>query len=152
MIHALHEKNVLVTPPAALLDNASAATTTIDTIGYDYCKISCLVGATDIAMTALKVQESDDSGMSGAADIDGTVFGTDNNTGGSASTLPSATDDNKIFTFYIDLRGRKRYLDLVATFGDGTVGGYFAAMATLSRGEIMPSTAALRGNSQDIVV
>ena len=38
--------------------------------------------------TLLKVQESDDSGMSGAADITGTVVGTDANDAGSTSTLP----------------------------------------------------------------
>ena len=145
MIAAQNDKWVSVTPPGALVDNASLTTSTIDTAGYAYARICVYLGATDIAMTALKVQESDDSGMSGAADITGLVYGTSNGISGSASTLPSATDDNKCFTFEIDLRGRKRYLDLVATFGDGTVGGYAAAFCLLSRASDAPVSASERG-------
>lgn len=127
-------KRVLVTPPAAILDNTSASTTEIDTLGYDYCTIDVLIGASDIAMTALKVQESDTSG-SGFGDVTGLVYGTSTNDAGSTSTLPTATDDNKVFSFEIDLRGRKRYLDLVATAGNGTNGTYVSAIAYLSRAE-----------------
>jgi hypothetical protein len=137
-------KKVFVSPPAALLDNTSAATTVIDTKGFDYVSIDCLIGATDIAVTALKVQESDTlsgSDLENGADIVGTRVGTDANLAGSTSSLPSATDDNKIVTFEIDCRaGRKRYLDLVAT-----VGGYFAAIATLSKAEAAPTTATEKG-------
>jgi len=145
MIAAQSDKFVSVTPPGALVDNASLATSTIDTAGYAYARILVYLGATDIALTALKVQESDDSGMSGAADVTGLVYGTSNGISGSASTLPSATDDNKCFTFEIDLRGRKRYLDLVATFGDGTAGGYAAAFCLLSRASDAPVSASERG-------
>ena len=71
-------KVVNVTPPAAIKDNASFATTTIDTLGFNKVAIYFALGATDIAMTALMVQESDDSGMSGAADITGAVYGSTN--------------------------------------------------------------------------
>ena len=145
MIAAQSDKFVSVTPPGALVDNASLTTSTIDTLGYAYARVMVYLGATDIALTALKVQESDDSGMSGAADITGLVYGTSNGISGSASTLPSATDDNKCFTFEIDLRGRKRYLDLVATFGDGTAGGYAAAFCLLSRASDAPVSASERG-------
>ena len=92
-------------------------------------------------MATLKVQESDDSGMSGAADVSGLVFGTSTNIAGSTSTLPSATDDNKFFIFEIDLRARKRYLDLSATAGDGAAGTYMAAWVELSRAETAPVSA-----------
>lgn len=141
-------KLVSVTPPAAIVDDASYTTATIDTKGFRHCRIVCYLGATDIAMAALKVQESDDSGMSGAADISGCVFGTSNNIAGVASTLPSATDDNKFFIFDIDLRGRKRYLDLVATAGNGTSGTFMAAWAELSEPETIPDSAAELGASQ----
>ena len=59
MIPAQSVKYVSVTPPAAIVDNASYTTAEIDTYGWDYAKIVCYVGATDIAMTALKVQEAD---------------------------------------------------------------------------------------------
>lgn len=143
-----NEKIVVVTPPAAIVDNASFTTNAIDTLGFRYCRIIFFLGATDIAMTALKVQESDDSGMSGATDVTGLVFGTSNNDTGSASTLPSATDDNKAFVFEIDLRGRKRYLDVVATNGDGAAGGYGACIALLGRGENVPDSAADKGAAQ----
>ena len=145
MTPAQHDKFVSVTPPAAIVDNASLTTATIDTLGYAYARVLVYLGATDIAMTALKIQESDDSGMSGAADVTGLVYGTSNDIAGSTSALPSATDDNKCFVFEIDLRGRKRYLDLVATCGDGTAGTYIAAFALLSKASDVPVTKTERG-------
>ncbi len=147
MIASQTQKLVSITPPAAIVDNASFTTAEIDTLGYDYATIYVYLGATDIALTALKVTESDTAG-SGHADVTGLVFGTSTNTAGSTSTLPSATDDNKFFAFEIDMRGRKRYLDLVATMGDGTVGGYLTAWAVLERADEMLKTAAARGCSQ----
>jgi uncharacterized protein involved in type VI secretion and phage assembly len=138
-------KLVSVTPPAAIIDNASATTTAVDTLGYTYARFVVYLGATDIAMDALKVQESDASDMTGAADVTGLVFGTSANIAGSTSSLPSATDDNKFFVFEIDLRGRKRYLDLVATIGNGAAGTYFTAFAELSGATNAPRTAAERG-------
>jgi len=143
-------KYVSVTPPGAILDNASATTAEIDTLGFDYLSIVCQVGETDIAMTALKVTESDASG-SGHADVTGLVFGTSTDIDGNASALPSATNDNGFFVFLIDLRGRKRYIDLVATMGDGTAGGYFSAIGLLSRGETSPTTEATM-NAQVLAV
>lgn len=146
-------KKVAITPPAAIVDNGSYTTAAVDTAGYDLCKIVVLLGATDIAMAALKVQESDDSGMSGAADITGAVAGTSENDAGSTSTLPSATDDNKFFEFVIRCGGnRKRYLDLVATAGDGAAGTFLAAWAELYRGEQTPVTATECGVSQRFLV
>lgn len=144
MVPNQNQKIVSITAPGALIDNASATTTELDTIGWDYATIYVQVGATDIALTALAVTESDSSG-SGHANVTGLVFGTSTNIDGSTSALPSATDDGKFFAFDIDLRYRKRYLDLTATFGDGTSGGYFTAFALLSRGETAPTSAAERG-------
>lgn len=144
MICAQREKFVLITAPAALVDDASLTTTEVDTLGYDYAEIFLILGATDIAMTALAVTESDTSG-SGHAAVTGLVYGTSTDISGTASTLPSATDDNKCFKFELDLRGRKRYLDLTATVGDGTAGGYYMAFALLSRADEAKTTAAGRG-------
>ena len=140
-------KVVNVTPPAAIVDNASFATTTIDTLGFNKVAIYFSLGATDIAMTALKVQESDDSGMSGAADITGAVYGA---TG--APALPTATDDNKIFGFFIDLKGRKRYLDVVATAGDGSAGTFGACIAELYNGNATSDDATERGLAANLIV
>lgn len=144
-------KYFAVTPPAAIIDNAAATTAEIDTLGYDYCKVMVFFGAMDIAVTTMKLQESDTSG-SGFADITGLVFGTSTNTAGSTSSLPSASDDNKFFAFYVDLRGRKRYLDLSLTLGDGAAGTYVSVWAELSRAESFPATATNRGISQELLV
>jgi len=137
-------KLAVVISPAAINDNAAWTTNEIDTLGYDYLQIIFFLGATDIAVAALAVQESDTSG-SGFANVTGLIVGTSANIAGSTSALPSATDDNKIMLFEIDLRGRKRYIDLSATAGNGTAGSYAAAIAILSRPKISPTTAAERG-------
>jgi hypothetical protein len=140
-------KIVNVTPPAAIKDAASFATTTIDTLGFNKVAIYFALGATDIAMTALKVQESDDSGMSGAADITGAVYGA---TG--APALPTADDDNKVFGFFIDLKGRERYLDVVATAGDGSTGTFGACTAFLYNGNATTDDATERGLAANLIV
>jgi hypothetical protein len=63
----------------------------------------------------------------------------------SPSTLPTATDDNHVFSFDVDLRGRKRYLKPVITIGNGTNGAYVNVLADLFRAEQMPHDAASRG-------
>lgn len=144
MIQAQLSKFVSVTPPQAIVDNAAWTTAEIDTKGFDYATIYAYFGAMDIAAVALKIQESDTSG-SGFADVSGLVYGTSTNIAGSTSALPSATDDNKCFAFEIDLRGRKRYLDLSATGGDGAAGTFLCAFAMLWRAEDYGASASERG-------
>jgi hypothetical protein len=86
------------------------------------------------------------------ADVAGAIFGTSNNDTGSASTLPAATDDNKLYAIEADLRGRKRYLDLVLTGGDGTTGTYLSALVILSRAQDAPRTAVEAGFAQRLIV
>lgn len=130
-------KLVTITPPAAIVNNGSYTTAEIDTKGFRHMRIIAHLGATDIAMTALKATESDTSG-SGHADITGAVFGTSTDIAGSTSALPSATDDNKFFVIDLDLRGRKRYIDVTATAGNGSTGTYLAIWAELYKGEATP--------------
>lgn len=150
MIAAQTTKFVNVTPPAAIVDNADFVTAVIDTAGFSHATIVAYIGATDIAMTALKVQESDDSGMSGPADV--LTFGSSSNIEGSTSALPIADDDNTFQVFEIDLRGRKRYLDVVATAGNGAAGTFCAIFAILSRAEEVPATNAGRGADEVLAV
>lgn len=140
-VNAHAAKYLQVIAPAAIVDNASWTTNEIDTLGWDYAEIIVNIGATDIAMAALKVQESDTSG-SGFADVDGLDMSGDTDLDGGTAALPSATDDNKLVIFQVDLRGRKRYLDLVATAGNGTNGTFASAICRLSRGAEWPSTMA----------
>jgi hypothetical protein len=99
-------------------------------------------------LVALKVQESDDD--STYTDIDELDFSdtAQKDIDGVALGLPSATDDNKVLLAEIDMRGRKRYLRLVATAGDGATGTYLVAFAILSRGGQGPVSSADRGCKQ----
>ena len=149
MIPALATKLVSITPPAAIVDDASYTTAAVDTLGYDYCTITAYLGATDVDMTALKVQESDDDGSSDPyADVTGLVA---SGTTGD-ERLPQDDDDNKFFRFFIDLRGRKRYLDLVATAGNGAAGTFLTAWAELSRAKEGPQTTTEQGLAGRFIV
>lgn len=145
MIDTQAVKFVNIAPPAAILDNASTTTNNdVDTKGWDYLTVLVSLGATDIAMAALKLQESNDDASADAyADITGATF---------ASSLPSATDDNKLYAFFVNLQGRERYIRLVATAGDGTTGSYISAVGILSRGEEMPYDATTRGLGGQVIV
>lgn len=145
MIDAMKQKVVGVTPPGAIVDNAAFTTNIIDTLGFAFVTILVYLGATDIALAALKLRESDASDMSGAVDVDGADFSTD-------GTLPSATDDNKLFAIQVNLKGRKRYLDLTLTAGDGAAGTYATAVAVLSQASEVPSSAEGRGFAQELIV
>ena len=135
-----------------LVNGASATTTAFDTVGFDSAKVKFVLGVTDAALTVLKVQESDDSGMSGATDVTGLVYGTSTDPdSGSTSALPTATDDNKAFVFHIDLKGRKRYLDLVATVASGTTGANLYAEAELSKANEGATSGTTRGFAANLI-
>jgi hypothetical protein len=145
MINLQNVKFVAITPPAAIVDNDVFVTAALDTKGWDYAVILILFGAMDIAMAALKLQHSEASDMSGATDVTGGNFAT-------SGTLPADTADNTFVAWYVDCRNKKRYLDVVATGGNGSAGTYMTAIAILGRGEQQPSTAALRGLAQQLIV
>lgn len=143
-MHLENFKLFAVTPPAAIVDNAGLTTAEIDTKGFEYVRVIVALGALDIAMTALKIQESDTSG-SGFADVPGLTYGTSIDIDGSTSALPTASNDNGFFVFDLDLRGRKRYLDVVATCGDGSTGTYITILAMLMLGDALPHGVAGHG-------
>lgn len=150
MIATQNQKIVAITSPAAIVDNSGFVTTALDTKGWDYCTIVVQLGASDIAMAALKVQTSDTDGS--YADVTGLVYGTSTNSAGSTSALPTADEDALLFAFHIDLRKVKRYLDLVATAGNGSQGTYLSAFAILSRGAEAPNSASERGFAQELIL
>lgn len=129
-----HAKYVQAIPPAAIIDDSSATASEIDASGYDYLTIVLNLGATDIAMTALKVQTASSSGGS-FSDLSGADFDGGTNTAGETLALPSATDDDQVCVFQIDLQGVDRFVKVVATFGNGTAGGFIAGTAILTRGQ-----------------
>lgn len=146
MIHAQATKVSQVLPPAAAVNNASASPNSVDCAGWDYCEFHVSLGATDIALTALKLQEADDN--STFSDVVGTRFGTDTDMSGNASTLPTATSDDSMYIISVDSRKRKRYLKPVITVGNGTTGAFLAVEAVLSRGAIGPHQASDRGAAE----
>lgn len=146
MIYSQNQKIVPVIFSEAITDNATVTVADVDTKGWDYATFYVYWGTTDIAMTALKIQESDDDAAADAyADVTGLIYGTSANIAGSTSSLPGATDDDKVYAFDVDLRKTERYLRCVITVGDGTSGGWVHAFCLLSRGTEDPTTAAERG-------
>lgn len=129
-----------VTPPAAIIDNAAATTASVDSKGWGSLVFLVSLGALDIAASAFKLTTSDTDGS--YADLSGADFSV------SPLTLPAATDDNKLYAIFVDLRGKKRYFDLSLTLGDGAAGTYVSVLAILTDGSEAPSTATLRGLGQ----
>lgn len=146
MTHLQNLKWLLTTPPVAAVNNASALTTTIDTAGFDYAAIIVGMGVSSTSgISVLKVQESDFSNMSGAADVTGLVYGTSTDIAGSTSALPVHTNDNTLWAFEIDLRARKRYLDLVVTVDNAGTGAFVTVLTGLGRAEQPPTTLSGKG-------
>ena len=143
-MNKLDFKLVSITPPAAISDNATLSTTEIDTLGWSEMTVIVALGATDIAMAALSVTQSDTAG-SGHAAITGLVWGTSTNIDGTTSALPSATDDNLFQVAQIDLKGKKRYIDVTATTGDGSAGSFVTILGILSRPQVSPTSASEAG-------
>ena len=147
-MNALQQTKIVpITFPQARVNNAAVTTATVDTIGFNKCRIKVLIGDIDATMAVFKVAESDDSGMSGEADITATVFG---GTGNPA--LPTASDDNKVYLIHLDLKGRRRYLDLKLTTGNGAAGTFLTAEAELYEGLNVPNSAAEQGAAVCIYV
>jgi hypothetical protein len=147
MNDALNIKTINVTPAGAIKDNASFTAAAVDMLGFRFCTFEISLGATDIDVAALKLQHSDDDGSADAyADVDGADYAVD-------STVPQDDEDNKIFAIHVDMRGgKKRYLKLVFTAGDGAAGTYADVKARLSRPETFLRSAADRGYTRELFV
>lgn len=133
-----------VTPPAAIVDNAAFTTGSVDCKGFGKAMFLVTLGALDITIVAMKLRESDDD--SAYTDVTGADFSVP------PLTLPAATDDNKVYAIYVNLKGRKRYLDLSLTGGDGTSGSYITVLAALYNGSEVPNSATERGIAQQAFV
>jgi len=136
-------KFVQVTPPGAIVDNAAFTTAAVDTKGFAHLTFIVILGALDIAFASMSVRHSDASNMSSPATL---------STGGTDFTLPIDTADNTTLKFNVDLKGRKRYVDLEMTGGDGSAGTYACVIAILSRAATKPNTAAKRGVGLEVNV
>jgi hypothetical protein len=137
----------LVVPAASVNGASFTSVGPVDCHGYELATVRIFLGAIAVQMAALKLQTSDQSG-SGFTDLVGSRFGTDANTAGSTSALPTTTDANGLFTITLDLRGKQRYLNIVATAGAGAT--FLVAFVELSRGANLPQSAANRGLNQEL--
>lgn len=131
MHNAQLSKYAVAIAPAAIVDDATATATVVDARGARYVEIVVQLGATDIAMTALKVQSSDASGGT-YADVTGATFDGGTASDGTTLALPSGTDDGQTCVFQIKMDKVNPFLKVIATFGNGSTGGFVAAIARLS--------------------
>lgn len=139
-------------PPAVIKDNASHVTLVVDTLGWDHATAVLSIGATDIAMADIDIQESDDN--SNFTEIAATDFtdSTQRDMDGTALALPDANADNTNIVIHLDMRNHKRFLKCTSTAGDGSAGTYLSAIMILSRGETLPNTCAEQAGTGGIVV
>ena len=143
MIEQMLYANV-VQPPASV---ASSATTTMtfDTLGYDFAVVRVIGGTqatTDPALTTLKFLENDtNTNASNMTAITALTGGTVGNTSG-FFVIPAATVSGLggvVAEFHLDLRKRKRFIQVNATPGTTLVYGIHVE---LGRAEQVPLTAA----------
>ena len=103
-----------VTKASASVAASATHSHEIDCAGFKYASIDVIfspfTAATTSYASVLKVQESDASG-SGQADVTGLSV-----TAGAGSTTGASV--GAVARFNVDLRGRKRYLTVVATPGN----------------------------------
>jgi hypothetical protein len=139
---------------------ATISSRVIDTAGFTYLEVCASVGAasgfvaaTSTGQSPLCLWESDVASsatlLSSALQVPGAAYGIsvapsvpttlypEQETFATA-TAPSSTSINSLFTFNVDLKGRKRYLQLQTTWGS-TVGTIqLDAVARLSRQDTPP--------------
>lgn len=111
--------------PQAILDNTGPTTRAFDTLGMSYVTLVVYIGATDIAMAALSLTESDAltdaNTLSNGTAISGSDFSV-------SSALPTDAADNTFLLVKVPIRGgRKRYIDATITAGNGSLGSYITS-------------------------
>jgi hypothetical protein len=122
---------------------AQTFTSSIDTLGYDYASVDVVFEATasdtGAAATAIKLGQSDTD--SAFADMTAFVGG-----GSGGFTIPgtSLTNASNIVRFNLDMRGKKRYLQVSATPIAASV---VCSVARLGKGDVGPVSAAEVGVS-----
>lgn len=128
-------KPVIAVAPVSL-NNASATAIEVDAGDYTNAVFDLTVGATDGAISVYKIQSATTSGGS-FSDVSGATL----------STLPGATDDNKVYRINVDLTDRSigRFLQVVLT-EDNTGTGIYGVNAYLSNASgNSPDSASGRG-------
>lgn len=118
--------------------NGATATGNIDTLGFDYCRISVLLPTSDAVTdkpATLKISESDDTVVTNFATVSGFLGGTDFTNPNAISSATSITQPYAVLN--VDCRPRKRYLKVSVS---PTTTQVIVVMAELSRAEVTPAT------------
>lgn len=120
---------------------AQTFTSSIDTLGYDYASIDVVfeqnAATTDAVATALKLGHGDTT----ASYDDLTAF-VGGGSGGFTIPTTSLTGASNVVRFNVDMRGRKRYLNVSATPIAASV---VCAVARLGKAEVGPANASEAG-------
>ncbi len=131
-----HFKSVIAIIPISKTNGATATGEVIDRLGYDYLGVDVIASTADVVsntLSVLKLQES--------ATTDATNFG-DVAAAGTQFTIATnaytSTTNQNVWSFRADLRGRKRYLRVIASPQTTMV---IAGVATLHRAKQAPVTA-----------
>jgi len=147
-------RTVFLIDPQAIKDNAdfvggkdstpATCDTCPDGIKYEAARGVVRFGSIDATIANMNWYESDDdSTYTEIAGLDWTA---------DAAAVPGAGSDNLTFTSLIDLRDKKRYLQLDLTAGDGATGTYAIAFVDLARGAQVPATDTARNVSESLSV
>lgn len=156
-------KFVAITPPAADATGATLTTASLDTKGYDWVTIVAHFGVVGngAAVTTMKLTESDTDSSYGDIAVGSATkasFITADATplsDGTAAVTPTGTAgagncDNGFYAWQVNMKGRKRYLDVSIVCA--AVSQFVTIFAILSRGSAMPNTMAERGLTGEIIV
>jgi hypothetical protein len=137
MIEALNNKYFLTLPPQSI-NGTDTDSTEIDCKGYNYLTVVFLYGASTADMDNLSLKSASAAGGSYS------VYS------GSAMDVPTATDDNKVWVWNINLGGKNRFWKVRCD--PGAAATLVGAVAILSRGDQAPNTDAERGVDQSITI
>lgn len=151
MIPIQSTKTVLMTPPQLKDDGDLASNTYVDTLGYAHLRVIIATGTMDEALgstaegTAVYLEECDTT--------DGSYDSLSSTPGALLADAIAATEDDSIFIIDLDLRGRKRYIEVNAPHaGNGTTGVNACIIGILSKAQIHPDSATEAGAAEWIKV
>lgn len=145
------QKIVALVQPQAIKDDAlfvgSVGSTPAycDCSGWNSARVVFQIGSIDATIAKMNVYECDTSGGT-YTEIAGADFVAD------TTSEPGASDDNKIYSVYLDMRKQMRYLEVELQAGDGAAGTYATAFVILSDPDIAPNSASERGDAASIFI
>jgi hypothetical protein len=155
MNNAQNTKNVVILAPGTAATNATATVAVVDTKGWDYAKVKVQMAAATATNSSakfitLELQEGDTTSSFSA--ITGATGTTNSTASSSQFVLPvnNNTSVGQAISFYVDLKARKRYLNLSITPPASHT--TLAATCDLSKGETLPDSATERGDAASVIV